>query len=106
MRSLENGDDADGFVSMVLRVRTMPCPSEAEGGGLLRVLFLRHRAMSADTGARQRDGLLRLKTQIRCTHSAHCAARWPKPLAPTLPLTADLRDVLQRGGDRFDQVDC
>jgi hypothetical protein len=40
----------------------MQNPAEAEGGRMLRVLFLRGRSMPADSGsvgARQRDELLR-----------------------------------------------
>lgn len=39
-----------------------------------------------------------------CTPSVRCRARWPMPLGLTLPLTADLADVLQGGGDGLDEV--
>ena len=47
VRSLQNGDDADRHLSVVLRLQLLRGCVEAPTRRLLRVLFLRDRALSA-----------------------------------------------------------
>ena len=57
MRACRRRDDADGCVSVVLRMHVLPYGAETARRGLLRLLFLRHCAVPTDTG---RQGLLRI----------------------------------------------
>ncbi len=50
LRSKSGRDNADGCLPVFLQLRGLRCASKAEGRRLLRVLFLRLRALSADSG--------------------------------------------------------
>ena len=75
LRACKGRNHADRCVPIFLRMRTVPHCSPAEGGGLLRVLFLRLGQMPADSGTTrllwlslQPDGLI----EVRVKQDAGC----------------------------------
>ena len=60
MRTHQDRDDAHGHLSVVLRLHALWRAVEAEAGRLLRLLFLRRRAMPARAGRGQGQRLLRI----------------------------------------------
>ena len=67
LRASQVREDAHRSLCLLLRVRRLRCDFEAEGGGLLRLLFVRRQAMSLRAGFYGMSRLINIAVEPRLT---------------------------------------
>ena len=83
LRHRQEGGDADGCLPVLLRVQELWNSAQAQAGRLLRVLFLRRRSLSANSGGPRKRGGKRLLRNV--TNGADTTVRPRRDWAGSIP---------------------